>query len=107
MPVLAMFSSLAGILGGLAVGLLQLDLTLVQYLAETRDILSVRHLAIGVGKSVFFGLLTAAIGCYKGLAVQGGAEGVGKAATSAVVTAIFLIILADGLFAVLLTYSPF
>jgi phospholipid/cholesterol/gamma-HCH transport system permease protein len=107
MPCLALLSSVAGIAGGLAVGMVQLDLTLSQYLNETRDILTMRHILIGIVKSVFFGLLVSAVGCYKGLAVTGGEEGVGRAATSAVVTGIFLIILADALFAVVIAYLPF
>ena len=107
MPVLALLSSLTGIAGGLAVGVLQLDLTVPQYLAETRDILSVRHLTIGLVKSLFFGLLVSAVGCYRGLGVRGGAEQVGRAATASVVAGIFLIVLADALFAVVLAYLPF
>lgn len=107
MPCLALLSSLTGIAGGLVVGVLQLDLTVPQYLAETRSILSVRHLMIGLVKSVFFGLLVSAVGCYRGLAVRGGAEQVGRAATDAVVAGIFLIVLADALFAVVLAYLPF
>ncbi len=107
MPALAMFSNLAGVLGGLAVGVGQLDLTLTQYLNETKAILSVRHFSIGLVKSLFFGLMAGSVGCYKGLGVSREAEGVGRAATSAVVTGIFLIILADALFAVVLTYLPF
>jgi phospholipid/cholesterol/gamma-HCH transport system permease protein len=107
MPCLALLSSAAGIAGGLAVGMAQLDLTLVQYLEETRSILTVRHLAIGLTKAVFFGLLVSAVGCFKGLTVRGGAEQVGRAATAAVVAGIFLIVLADALFAVVLAYLPF
>lgn len=107
MPCLAMLASLTGIGGGLAVGVVQLDLPASLYLQETRDILSLRHVAIGLVKSVFFGLLVAAVGCYKGLGVRGGAEQVGRAATSAVVTGIFLIVLADALFAIVVAYLPF
>jgi phospholipid/cholesterol/gamma-HCH transport system permease protein len=107
MPCLAMLWSLTGIAGGLIVGVVQLDLTVPQYLAETRDILSVRHVTIGLVKSVFFGLLVSAVGCYRGLAVRGGAEQVGRAATDAVVAGIFLIVLADALFAVVLAHLPF
>jgi phospholipid/cholesterol/gamma-HCH transport system permease protein len=107
MPCLALLSSVAGILGGMIVGVLQLDLTITQYLAETRDILTVRHITIGLVKSAFFGLLVSAVGCYRGLAVEGAEEGVGRAATSAVVTGIFLIILVDALFAVVIAYLPF
>jgi phospholipid/cholesterol/gamma-HCH transport system permease protein len=107
MPCLAIISSFSGIIGGLAVGLFQLDIPLVQYLNETRDILSVRHILIGLSKSVFFGLFVATVGCYKGLSVQGAEEEVGRAATSAVVQGIFLIVIADALFAVVLAYLPF
>jgi len=107
MPCLAMLSSLTGIAGGLVVGVLQLDLTIPQYLAETRDILSMRHLTIGLVKSVFFGLLVSAVGCHRGLGVRGGAEQVGRAATASVVAGIFLIVLADALFAVVLASLPF
>ena len=107
MPVLALVSSAAGIAGGLLVGLVQMDLTLAQYLEETRAVLSLRHVGVGLAKSVLFGTVAAAVGCYKGLGVREGAEAVGRASTSAVVTGIFLVILADALFAVVLTYLPF
>ncbi|HEY6000892.1 MAG TPA: ABC transporter permease [bacterium] len=107
MPCLAMLSDLTGITGGLVVGVLQLDLTIPQYLAETRSILTVRHLMIGIVKSLTFGLLVSAVGCYRGLGVRGGAEQVGRAATGSVVAGIFLIVLADALFAVILAYLPF
>jgi len=107
MPCLVLLSSLFGIAGGLAVGVVQLDLTVSQYLAETRDILTVRHLMIGLVKASFFGLLVSAVGCYRGLAVRGGAEQVGRAATASVVAGILLIVLADALFAVVLSYLPF
>ncbi len=107
MPVLALISSAAGIAGGLVVGLVQMDLTLAQYLEETRAVLSLRHVGVGLAKSVLFGTVAAAVGCYKGLGVGEGAEAVGRASTSAVVTGIFLVILADALFAVVLTYLPF
>ncbi len=107
MPILALISGLAGIAGGLLVALVQMDIPAVRYLEETRAILTLRHVGIGVGKSVAFGVLAAAVGCYKGLGVRGGAEEVGRASTSAVVTGIFLVILCDALFAVVLTYLPF
>ncbi len=107
MPVLALISSAAGIAGGLVVGVAQMDLTLAQYLEETRAVLSLRHVGVGLAKSVVFGTVAAAVGCYKGLGVGEGAEAVGRASTSAVVTGIFLVILADALFAVVLTYLPF
>jgi len=107
MPVLILISDLAGILGGLAVGVLAMDLTAAQYLEETRAVLTVRHLVIGILKGVVFGTVAAGVGCFKGLGIRGGAGAVGRAATSAVVTGIFLVILLDSLFAVILAYLPF
>ncbi len=107
MPVLILLSDLAGILGGLAVGVFAMDLTAAQYLEETRAILTLRHLVIGVLKGCVFGTVAAGVGCFKGLGVRGGANAVGRAATSAVVTGIFLVIVLDSLFALVLTYLPF
>ena len=49
----------------------------------------------GLLKSVFFGMIVAAVGCEKGIHSGRDAQGVGRSATSAVVTAIFLIVVAD------------
>ncbi|WP_025321180.1 ABC transporter permease [Deferrisoma camini] len=107
MPVLILISDLAGVLGGLAVGVFAMDLTAAQYLEETRAVLTLQHLIVGVAKGCVFGTVAAAVGCFKGLGVRGGANAVGRAATSAVVTGIFLVILLDSLFAVILAYLPF
>ena len=69
-----------------------------RYWNETREALQLSDLGTGLLKSAVFGLAIALTGCYRGLAVQGGAAGVGRAATAAVVTSIFLTILLDGLF---------
>jgi phospholipid/cholesterol/gamma-HCH transport system permease protein len=50
---------------------------------------------------MFFGLCIALIACQRGLATRGGAEGVGRATTSAVVTSLFAIVVVDALFTVL------
>jgi phospholipid/cholesterol/gamma-HCH transport system permease protein len=55
-------------------------------------------------KSVVFAMLISGIGCQRGFQVRGGAEAVGSATTSAVVAAIFLIIVMDSAFAILFTY---
>jgi phospholipid/cholesterol/gamma-HCH transport system permease protein len=61
-----------------------------------RDVLS------GLLKSVVFAVIVTMVGCYRALIVEGGPEGVGHATMGAVVTAIVLIIVADGIFTALL-----
>ena len=68
------------------------------FLDLVRDSLLIRGLITGVLKSFLFGLLIAAIACYRGLSVKGGAAGVGSATTSSVVTAITVVIGVDTLY---------
>ena len=101
MPLLCLYANLMGILGGVFVGVGMLDLNLLQYLEQTRNALDLTQFSIGVGKSVVFGVIIAVAGCHRGIVCGRSASGVGDAATSAVVTAITLIIVADGIFAVI------
>jgi phospholipid/cholesterol/gamma-HCH transport system permease protein len=103
-PFLTLFSSVFGIAGGLLVGVFMLDLTAGAYIAKTVDTLTLFDVYWGLFKSVVFALLIAWIGCFRGFRVTGGAASVGQATTSAVVSSIFLIILTDSLFAVILRY---
>lgn len=103
-PLLTAYADLFGILGGLAVGVLGLDLTVSTYLRESQKVLSTFAVVTSLGKTVVFALLISAVGCQRGFRARGGADAVGSAATSSVVTAIFLIIVTDSLFAVALQY---
>jgi phospholipid/cholesterol/gamma-HCH transport system permease protein len=103
-PFLTLFSDLFAILGGLLVGVSMLDLTMSSYMAQTLKTLTLFDFTLGLVKSVVFALLIAWIGCLRGFQVRGGAAGVGKATTSAVVSSIFLIILTDSLFSVIVRY---
>jgi phospholipid/cholesterol/gamma-HCH transport system permease protein len=101
MPLLCLYADLMGILGGALVGVGMFDLTPAQYLVQTSGALGLNDFAVGLVKSSFFGILVALSGCYRGIRCGRSASAVGAAATSAVVMAIVLIILSDGLFAVL------
>ncbi len=103
-PMLTLFSDLFAIVGGMLVGIGMLDLTVYGYINQTIDTLDLFDVFWGVGKSVVFAALIAWIGCLRGFQVRGGADAVGRATTSAVVTAIFAIVLADSVFAVILRY---
>ncbi len=101
MPLLCVYSDLLGIIGGGMVSVGMLDLTVVQYVNESKAAITFTSYAIRIGKSVVFGVLIAISGCLRGMQCGGSSSAVGDAATSAVVTSIVLIVVADGLFAVL------
>ena len=103
-PMLTLFSDVFAIFGGMLIGVSMLDLTFTSYINQTITTLDLFDVFWGVGKSIVFALLIAWIGCLRGFQVKGGAASVGKVTTSAVVSAIFLIILTDSIFAVILRY---
>jgi phospholipid/cholesterol/gamma-HCH transport system permease protein len=97
-PALTIFSGLMGVLaGGLYVGI-DLSISMNAYIADILDALNVGDVLHGFSKSIAFGVLIAVIGVMNGARVEGGAEGVGKATTRAVVQAISAIIITDMLF---------
>jgi len=103
-PILTFFSIAFANLGGLIVGVGMLDLSAGAYMRQLQETISLYNLFTGLGKSIIFAILIAWIGCYKGLKTEGGADGVGRATTSAVVSGIFLIILADSIIAIIMKY---
>ena len=86
------------------VGVLMLGLTPGTYISQTIETLTLFDVMWGLTKSVIFAILIAWVGCLRGFQTRGGAAGVGNAATSAVVTSIFLIVLFDSIFAVIRSY---
>ena len=103
-PLLTLFSDLFAIIGGMVISVSMLDLTMGSYINQTINSLSVFELVWGLFKSLVFATLIAWIGCLRGFQVRGGASAVGQAATSAVVSSIFMIILFDSIFAVIRSY---
>ena len=102
MPLLTIYADVVGILGGAVVGVGMLGLGPTEYFEQTRGAVSLTSFFIGVSKSVVFGVLVALVGCLRGMQSGRSAAAVGLAATSAVVTSIVLIIVIDGVFAVIL-----
>lgn len=101
MPLLTVFANLAGIAGGVLIGIGMLDLTLLEYWNQTVNALTFNHCIAGFMKSFVFGLIVAITGCYNGMRCPNNAAGVGQAATTAVVAGITAIVVADAVFAVL------
>ncbi|MFN4283428.1 MAG: MlaE family ABC transporter permease [Alphaproteobacteria bacterium] len=102
MPLLALYADILGILGGALIGTTLLGLDFAQYWAQTLRALNLTQLFIGLAKASVFGVIVALTGCQRGLFAGRSAAAVGLATTSAVVIAIVLIVVADGLFAVVL-----
>ncbi len=100
MPLLALYANALGIFGGLVVAWSVLSIPPAAYWVEMLTIVDMSDLMSGVIKAVAFGLIVGLSGCLRGLQAERSAMGVGRAATSAVVTALLIIIVADALFAV-------
>jgi phospholipid/cholesterol/gamma-HCH transport system permease protein len=101
MPLLCVYADLVGILAGLIVGTGLLNLSLVEYVNETRHAVDLVDCGVGLFKSAVFGVLVALAGCVRGMQCGRSAAAVGAAATSAVVTGIVWIIATDGVLAVI------
>lgn len=100
MPALVVYADLLGMLGGLFVGVAVLDLGTLEYFSQTQGALALRHIIIGLVKSVAFGLVIALTGCYYGIRCGRSAAAVGGATTNAVVFSIVLLVIVDAVFTV-------
>src|SRR5882757_4573864 len=98
MPCLTTISNISAIFASSLISRAYFSIAFPYFLDLVRDSLLIRDLITGVFKSFMFGLLIAAIACYRGLSVKGGAAGVGTATTSSVVTAITVVIGVDTLY---------
>ena len=95
LPVLIVFADAIGIWGGYLVSVVLLGANPIAYMSKTYQYMDLNDLFAGVIKAAVFGFLLAVIGCQKGFYTTGGAEGVGKSTTSAVVSASIAILIAD------------
>ncbi len=94
-PLLTVVTSFVGVVGGYIIGVKMLGINPGVYIGRTIDFVNVQDIFSGLAKSVAFGLITTLVACYHGYYAKGGAEGVGKAATSSVVTASVMILISD------------
>ncbi|MGA0845724.1 MAG: MlaE family ABC transporter permease, partial [Luteolibacter sp.] len=102
MPLLTIYSNCIGILGGMTVGA-SVGIPPILFWNEILTVVTMENAFLGVGKSVFFGLVIAICGCMHGMNTEASSAGVGKASTRAVVSSITWIIILDSLFAVIFT----
>jgi len=101
LPVLTLYADIIGIMGGWLICVFKLGISSSLYFKIAFDSLLFKDLFTGLSKTVFFGMLIALVSCYEGFNVEGGAEGVGRATTKAVVTTFILIIASDCFFTAL------
>jgi phospholipid/cholesterol/gamma-HCH transport system permease protein len=95
LPLLTALMDFIGLIGGCAASVLSLRLDVVQFWTRAIDALEFADIMQGMTKPLVFGFILASIGCYKGLTVRGGTQGVGRATTQAVVLSSVLIIVSD------------
>jgi phospholipid/cholesterol/gamma-HCH transport system permease protein len=100
-PLLVLYSNLLGILGGLTVGVGLLGIPANHYWGQTTEAVQLGDFGVGLIKATVIGALVAIAGCMRGMQCGRSASAVGLATTSAVVTAIVMIVVSEALFAVL------
>jgi phospholipid/cholesterol/gamma-HCH transport system permease protein len=98
LPILTILADAIGLFGGFCVTYLNMDMHGYQYLNGAAANLTLLDFYTGLVKSLGFGIVIGTVACHEGLAVEGGAEGVGVATTRSVVISILLIIFTDLIF---------
>src|SRR5581483_4343280 len=101
LPLLTVIADIIGLTGGALLCRLLLDIPLTQYVTRMQEAIAATTFWVGVIKAPVFAVVIALAGCYRGLQVQDSSRELGRLTTLAVVQAIFQVILADALFAVL------
>jgi phospholipid/cholesterol/gamma-HCH transport system permease protein len=100
LPLLTVIADLVGLTGGALLCRYLLEMPLTQYINRVNESISPTTFWVGIIKAPVFAVLIALAGCYRGMQVRGSARELGHKVTVAVVQAIFLVILADALFAI-------
>ena len=103
MPILTLFSNLFGVLGGYFVAVYALGVPGEIYMTDITSFMGAKDFMHGFIKSFAFAFMVGTVCCYKGISTSGGAEGVGKSTTGAVVTTIVLILVLDYFLTAILT----
>ncbi|MBB4631780.1 MlaE family ABC transporter permease [Sphingosinicella soli] len=101
LPVLVLVSNALGVMGGFLIGTQRLGFNVSAYLSTTRQYLEWDDVSSSLVKAAVFGFIIALMGCYHGFRSMGGAAGVGRSTTNAVVSAFVLILLANLIITVL------
>jgi phospholipid/cholesterol/gamma-HCH transport system permease protein len=104
LPLLTVYADIMGILGGMAMASVQLDIAFSTFLDRLDVAITLDSFLVGVGKAPVFALIIATLGCYHGFQVSGSAESVGRRTTQSVVQSILAVIVVDAAFSVAFSY---
>jgi phospholipid/cholesterol/gamma-HCH transport system permease protein len=107
LPLLVFVADMMCLAGGALMAKLYLSLDLPIYLQRLNSAVSIKHFYVGLIKAPFAALVIGLVGCLEGMSVQGSAESLGTQVTTAVVKAIFLVLVLDAVFAIFLAASGF
>jgi phospholipid/cholesterol/gamma-HCH transport system permease protein len=95
LPILTVIADFTGILGGYFVGVKLLGINEGVFISKMVKYVGLDDIYNGLAKAAVFGLILSLVSCYKGFYTKGGAEGVGKATTEAVVASSVTILISD------------
>ena len=95
LPLLTLYSDVIGIFGGYLIGVYKLGVTPTLYMRMSWDVIQLKDIFTGLLKAGIFSMIVGIVACYEGFETSGGAEGVGKATTLAVVISFIMIVAAD------------
>ena len=95
LPLLTTISVFVGLIGGMVASVLSLRISATTFWERATKIIEFSDIMQGFSKTVVFAFILATVGCYQGLAVKGGTQGVGRATTQSVVVSSVLIIVSD------------
>ncbi len=100
LPILTLIANLAGLFGGALMSWIELGISPAMFRTRLLDGTDVSHVLVGLSKAPVFAAVIGIIGCQAGLRVRGTAESLGRMTSSAVVAAIFAVIVIDALFSI-------
>ena len=100
MPLLTVYTDVAGVLGGMVMAQSKLNVSFGMFLDRLDEAISLSSYVTGISKAPVFAMIVALVGCYRGFQVTGSAESVGTQTTLSVVQSIFLVIVTDAIFSV-------
>lgn len=103
MPVLIFVADVMGIVGGILVANIDLNITLNSFIERFNDAVAAKHFFIGIAKGPFFAFLIASIGIYRGMMVKDDTQSIGVNTTKSVVESIFAVIVCDAIFSIIFT----
>lgn len=105
LPLLTVYADLMGVFGGMIMALTRLDVGFTGFVTRFQEAVAVKHFLIGIAKAPMFAVIISLVGCYQGFRVRGGADAVGRHVTISVVQSIFLVIVTDAFFSIVLSWT--